>query len=86
MNKIRPEECRDGRTFGQCAQQRGADVKKVGAYLEISTAKGTIHVADCNRAMPKPEQDFVYSLFCKIGLAAVVIGVVGLAIGAILAA
>lgn len=74
--KIKLDECRDGRSFGQYAQTQGAEVKKVGAFLEITTPKGTIHVQDCNRAMPKQEQEYVYSLLCKIGLAAVVIGLV----------
>lgn len=58
-------------------------MQKVGSYLEITTAKGTVHVQDSNRAMPKPEREFVYSLFCKIGLGIVVAGLV---IGGILAA
>ena len=62
------EDCRDGRTFGQYAQSRGAEVRRVGSYLEITTAKGTVHVQDSNRAMPRQEQEFVYALFCKIGL------------------
>ena len=75
-HKIKIEDCRDGRTFGQLAQARGADVKKVGSYLEITTARGTVHVADCDRAMPKPEREYIYSLFCKLGLGIVVLGMV----------
>lgn len=84
-HNVKLDDCRDGRSFGQYAQARGAEVKKVGSYLEITNNGQTIHVQDCNRAMPRQEQDFVYSLFCKIGLGAVVIGVAGLIIGAILA-
>jgi len=74
--KIKLDDCRDGRTFGQYAQTRGADVRKVGSYLEIKTVKGTVHVADCNRAMPKQEQELIYALLCKIGLGVLLLGLV----------
>lgn len=61
-------DCYSGRDFGELAQGEGAEVKKVGSYLEIRTEKGEVYVQDCGRSMPKADREIITKWLELIGI------------------